>query len=115
MPVRWIFFDGATLAQISEFESANGIRFPEKFRQWLLFSDGGECFLPAGAQFYGVTRKPFIDVFEDDRPDENYIVIGALVTGDPILFKRDSRSVCIYDHENGVIHDDEIYDCFFTF
>lgn len=53
---------GETQAQISEFEYANEIKFPEQYRQWLLFSDGGECFLPAGAQFYDVAHKQLIDV-----------------------------------------------------
>ena len=32
-----------------------------------MFSDGGEFFLPAGVQMYGVAHKPLINVKEDDR------------------------------------------------
>lgn len=80
--------EGATEEEIEDFERESGIEFPEQFREWLLFSDGGECYLPEGVQFYGVAHKPVIDVEDDDRPDEGYVVIGALGTGDPILCKK---------------------------
>lgn len=79
------FLEAATEEQISAFESKNSLEFPKQYRQWLEFSDGGECYLPAGVQFYGVAHKPLIDVDDDDRPDDTYVVIGALATGDPII------------------------------
>ena len=85
---KMTFLEGATEEQISQFEKENEIKFPEKYKEWLRFSDGGECFLPAGVQFYGVAHKPLIDVNENDRPDDNYIVIGALASGDPVLFEK---------------------------
>lgn len=109
------FLDAATEEQIVEFEKKNEIKLPEKYKEWLLFSDGGECFLPGGIQLYGVAHKPIIDVSEDDRPDESYIVIGALSMGDPILFKKESEQISIYNHEEGTIEDDEIYPDFFAF
>ena len=44
--------------------------------------------MPAGVQLYGVSHKPLIDVNDNDRPDDSYIVIGALASGDPILCER---------------------------
>ena len=35
------FLDPASEEQISQFEKKNGIRLPEKYREWLRFSDGG--------------------------------------------------------------------------
>ena len=55
--------------------------------------------MPAGVQFYGVTHKPLINVDCNDRPDDPYVVIGALDTGDPILFKKGSEQISIYNQE----------------
>lgn len=109
------FLDGALEEQISIFEKENGIRLPSKYREWLKFSDGGECYLPAGVQFYGVAHKPLIDIDCNDRPDGKYIVIGALSSGDPILCEREGEKISIYDQEAGIIEDDEIYADFFGF
>lgn len=109
------FLEGATEKQIAEFENVHKIAFPKKFREWLQYSDGGDCFLPAGVQLYGVAHKPLIDVQCNDRPNDNCVVIGALDTGDPVLFKRESEEVSIYNQEAGVIEDDEIYGNFFAF
>ena len=85
-----IFLEGATEEQITQFEKDHEIELPEKYKEWLQYSDGGELFLPAGVQFYGVAHKPIIDVDENDRPDEKYIVIGALASGDPVESKDQS-------------------------
>ena len=109
------FIEAATEDQIAHFEKENGIHLPSKYKEWLLFSDGGELFLPAGVQMYGGAHKPIIDVEEDDRPDENYIVIGALAAGDPILCEKSGEKISIYNHEAERIEDDEIYEDFFAF
>jgi len=109
------FLAGATENQIEEFEKKHNLKLPLKYREWLLFSDGGEFFLPAGVQMYGVAHKPIIDVSEDDRPNENYVVIGALASGDPILCEKSGEQISIYNHEAGVIESDEIYEDFFAF
>ena len=109
------FVDGSTEEQIEEFEKRNNLKLPLKYREWLLFSDGGEFFLPAGVQMYGVAHKPIINVSEDDRPSENYVVIGALASGDPILCEKSGERISIYNHEAGVIESDEIYEDFFAF
>lgn len=109
------FFNGATEEQILLFENKNGVTFPSQYREWLKYSDGGELFLPAGVQFYGVAHKPMIDVNDSDRPNEEYIVIGALASGDPILCKKEGEQVAIYNHEAGKIEEDEIYQNFHSF
>lgn len=112
---KMAFLEGATDEQIALFEKENTIKFPSKYREWLQYSDGGECYLPAGVQFYGVTHKPLLDVNCDDRPDRKYIVIGALSTGDPILCEKDSEQISIYNQQDGTIEEDEIYSDFFAF
>lgn len=109
------FLAGATENQIDEFEKKHNLKLPLKYREWLLFSDGGEFFLPAGVQMYGVAHKPIIDVSEDDRPSDNYVVIGALASGDPILYEKSGERISIYNHTAGVIESDEIYEDFFAF
>lgn len=109
------FLDGATESQINEYEEKNNIKFPSRYREWLLFSDGGSFYLPAGVQMYGVAHKPIIDASDDDRPSANYIVIGSLSSGDPILCEKDSEKISIYNHEAGRIEEDEIYEDFFSF
>lgn len=109
------FFEGATEEQIELFEKEHEIVLPLKFKEWLLFSDGGEYFLPAGLQLYGVEHKPLIDVDDNDRPSDDYIVIGALASGDPILCEKAGEKIAIYNHEAGRIEDDEIYSDFIAF
>ncbi|MGN1217509.1 MAG: SMI1/KNR4 family protein [Phocaeicola sp.] len=109
------FFEGATGEQILVFENENGITLPMQYKEWLAYSDGGEFFLPAGVQFYGVAHKPMIDVNDSDRPNDNYIVIGALATGDPILCQKEGEQISIYNHEVGRIEEDEVYQNFYAF
>lgn len=109
------FIEAATEEQISQFEKENQIQFPSKYKEWLLFSDGGEIFLPAGVQLYGVEQKPLIDLEDNDRPDDNYIVIGALASGEPVLCKKDEEKIYVYDYENQEIDEDLVYDDFFAF
>ena len=108
-------FEGATEEQIASFEKDHDIVLPSKYKEWLTFSDGGDLFLPAGAQFYGVARKPLIDVDCNDRPSDKYVVIGALPTGDPLLFEKGSEKIAIYNQEAEKIEEDEIYDDFIAF
>lgn len=112
---KMCFLEGATEEQILAFENTNGITLPTQYKEWLAYSDGGEFFLPAGVQFYGVAHKPVIDVNDSDRPNDDYIVIGALATGDPILCQKKGEQISIYNHEAGRIEEDEIYQNFYAF
>lgn len=112
---KMAFLEAATQERIDIFENENGITLPAKYKEWLLFSDGGEFFLPAGIQLYGVEHKPVINVKNNDRPSDDYIVIGALASGDPILCEKNGEKIAIYNQEGGRIEDDEIYDDFIAF
>ncbi len=109
------FFDGITEEEINRFETENNVKLPAQYREWLMFSDGGECFLPAGVQFYGIEHKPIINANSTDRPDKKYVVIGALSTGDPVLCERNGEKISIYDLEGGRIEEDEVYEDFYSF
>ena len=108
------FLEAATDKLISQFEKENKIQLPSKYKEWLLYSDGGEIFWPAGVQLYGVAHKPMIDLKDNDRPNDNYIVIGALASGEPVLCKKDAEKIYVYDHESQEIDDDLVYEDFFA-
>ena len=112
---RMIFREGAAPEEICAFETANGVTLPEQYKEWLMISDGGDFFLPAGIQFYGVAHKPVIDVTEDDRPSDSYIVIGALANGDPVLCEKGNERISIFNQEAGRIEADETYPDFIAF
>ena len=112
---KMAFLEAATQERIDIFEKENHITLPVKYKEWLLFSDGGEFFLPAGIQLYGVEHKPVINVKNNDRPSDDYIVIGTLASGDPILCEKNGEKIAIYNQEGGRIEDDEIYDDFVAF
>ena len=97
---KMAFLEGAASEQISAFEKEMNVKLPEKYKMWLQYSDGGEFFLPAGIQLYGVAHNP---------------VIGTMSFGDPILFERETERISIYNHEAGQIEEDEIYEDFFAF
>ena len=63
----------------------------------------------------GMSGHIFLDVDENDRPDEKYIVIGALASGDPVLCEKSGEKISIYDHETGSVDDELIYDDFYAF
>lgn len=100
---------------IEAFESEHEVQLPSQLKQWLLVSDGGDFFLPAGFQLRGVAHLPLIDVDDPDRPDDNFVVIGTLSSGDPVLCERSSERISIYNHEAGRIEEDESFEDFFTF
>jgi len=112
---KMVFSESATKEQISEFEKAHGITLPAQYREWLQISDGCMLLLPAGVQLYGIAHKPIINVDEKDRPDDSYIVIGALSTGDPVVYQKNSDRISIFNHEEGRIEDDESYTDFCAF
>jgi len=112
-PMR--FVEPASDAALGAFEAEHELQLPAQLKQWLLVSDGGDFFLPAGFQLRGVAHLPLIDVDDTDRPDDNYVVIGALSSGDPVLCERSSERISIYNHEAGRIEDDESFADFFTF
>lgn len=109
------FVDPTTTTLIEAFEAANSLQLPSQLKRWLLVSDGGDFFLPAGFQLRGVAHQPLIDVDDPDRPDDSYVVIGALSSGDPVLWQRSSDRISIYNREAGRIEPDESFADFFTF
>lgn len=112
---KMCYLEGVSEEQIMIFENEKDIKFPVEYKEWLQHSDGGECFLPAGIQLYGIAHKPLIDVNDNNRPDDKYLVIGTLASGDPILCEKDGKQISIYNQEANKIESDEIYEDFYVF
>lgn len=109
------FVPAASLSEVEIFEKKNDIKLPLRFKEWLLASDGGELFLPAGIQLYGVSHKPLINITDIDRPNERFVVIGALSSGDPIIFEKGKETISIYNREAGRVESDEVFADFAAF
>lgn len=110
------FLEGADDDAIAAFEESNGVTLPPSFKEWLSFSDGGDLDF---IQLHGVgvaERGPVIDVDDEDRPDDSWMVIGFWLDGTPLVCKKDgSERIVTYDHEAGEIDEDEDYPDFFAF
>ena len=109
------FPEEATDEEILAFEKNNNITLPLSFREWLCLHDGGEFYLPGGVQIYGVAHKPLINVAYGDRPDCEYIVIGRMSWGEPVVFKKGEEEIVIFDHESNDRDDDVRYQSFYSF
>lgn len=109
------FLESASIDQIAAFEKERKIELPSKYKEWLQCSDGGELFMPAGVQLYGVEHKPLIDVTDNSRPNDEYFVIGVFATGDPILCKKGEETISIYNQENGEIDEELVFSDFPSF
>ena len=84
---RTTFAPACTEEKMAAWESANGIKIPESYKEWLRFTE--ECTIDGTtAQFFGP------DHFRTDYVPENLIVIGEVV--------GDGEQVC-FDKETGEI------------
>lgn len=109
------FLEAITEEKADDFEKLHDIKMPTKYKEWLQYSDGGELFLPAGIQLYGLEHKPMLDVNDNSRPNDDYIVIGVFASGDPILAKKDEETISIFNQEIGEIDDELIFPDFIAF
>ena len=54
-------------------------------------------------------------VNDNSRPSDDYIVIGAFASGDPILCKKAEETISIYNQEVGEIDEELVYPDFVAF
>lgn len=97
------FIEGTTEDKIAEFEREHGITLPAKFKEWLLFSDGGSFFDPCGLLLCGIEHRPFIVV------DDYYVIIGMFATGDSVLCNRSGEKIIVYSQQEDSYEDKETY------
>jgi hypothetical protein len=73
-----------TADELQDYEQRNSISLPSKYKEWLVYSDGGRLF-NASIQLYGIKSFPKIEINSSGIPT-NYIVIGMLGFGEAICF-----------------------------
>ena len=101
---------GVTTEEIKSFENKNNINISLLYKTWLLNSNGGELFLPAGIQLYGISHKPLIEIDKNKN-----IIIGALSNGDLVFCNSLNEKISILNIETNEIAEDEVYDDFLAF
>ena len=111
---KMYFHEGATEEQIEEFERKNDLKLPGKYKEWLMYSDGGGLF-GYDVQIYGVNNKPTINMHDEKMPDDKYIVIGKTLLGDPILCEKDTETISIICLDDEVTDGNAVYEDFFVF
>ncbi|MCL1984236.1 MAG: SMI1/KNR4 family protein [Methanomassiliicoccaceae archaeon] len=85
---------------------------PKAYKEWLLFSDGGQIFIP-DFQFFGVANKPLIVRGGNSFIPANMFAIGHTSYGDPICFQPGSEEIIQWDHEENTVF--LTWDDFFDF
>ena len=114
------FFPGVKKSEIARYEQEEGITIPTEYREWLMFSDGGEIFVP-GTRLYGIgigAEKTLVTVNAQEERylfalDSSLLIVGTLNFGDLLCLDLSSGEVVQWDHE-----DDEEYlrwDSFFNY
>lgn len=102
--------EAATEDDVLAFEREHNITLPPQYKEWLLLTDGGELCPPAGIQLYGIAHGPLVNPNDQERPSDEYLVIGALCNGDPILLDKSGGNVAIYNLESRLIEEGESYE-----
>ena len=87
---RTTFAPACTEEKMAAWESANGIKIPESYKEWLRFTE--ECTIDGTtAQFFGP------DHFRTDYVPENLIVIGEVVgDGEQVCFDKETGEIVNY-------------------
>ncbi len=107
------FIQGATLDQIENFEKENKISLPIEYKQWLMFTNGGELFIPGTTMFgiyndqsqtyYGqlIYKKGIDSKYKMLSIPDNLLVIGRMNFGDLICIDITGNDFVLqWDHEN---------------
>ena len=61
-----------------------------------------------------MAHKPIIDLEDNARPDDSYIVAWTLASGEPVLFRKHEEKFYVYDHESQELGYDFMYEDFFA-
>ncbi|GFH42496.1 hypothetical protein Hs30E_10470 [Lactococcus hodotermopsidis] len=100
------FHAGASEDSIRHYENEANVKIPSAFREWLLFSDGGEIFVP-GTVLYGVDGNAKPSLFSGNSGQErgtfalgdSLLVIGRFNFGDFLCVDTNSGEVVQWNHE----------------
>lgn len=92
------FAPPATEQEIAAWEQKNGINIPEKYKDWLRFSNGSIIRPIGNAEFYSLERL-VIGINIEGIVNNDLIIIGnAIGNGTFILFSRTSGKFYSEDH-----------------
>lgn len=97
-----MFFDPASEETLSQWESNNGIKIPESYKEWLRFSNGA-VIRDQLAHFYG------IEGFEMNAPDypDDCVIIGDLIgDGERLAFSKTTGKILRINHGRVREYDD---------
>ena len=100
------FKDGAGELSIGQYEKTTNISLPQDYREWLLFSNGSEIFVP-GTVFYGVDSTAKNSLIEKNSQKErglfaigdSLLVIGRFNFGDLLCMDLNNGEIIQWDHE----------------
>lgn len=94
MDYKSVFYAPASEEDVSQWESDNGIKIPESYKEWLRFSNGA-IIRDQLAHFYG------IEGFEVGNPDypEDCVIIGDLIgDGERLAFSKTTGRILRINH-----------------
>ena len=103
---RMFFVLGVSAEALDLYEQTQGIQLPEDYRQWLMFSNGGELFAPGlvllgiPAEKWNLATANTPEFREEYGLPEDLYIIGTQNYGDPICFDRETFEIVQWDHEN---------------
>lgn len=103
---KMTFHIGASVSQITNYENETNNKLPNDFKEWLLFSNGGEIFVP-GTVLYGVdnnAKSSLLNENDDQKRgafslDDSLLVIGRFNFGDLLCIDLNCAEVVQWDHE----------------
>ena len=100
------FVNGANERDIALYEQSKGFKLPSDYREWLLFSNGGEIFVP-GTQFFGVDTVSNYSLVNQNSKEirsifslANFLlIIGRMNFGDLLCIDLNTNEIVQWDHE----------------
>ena len=100
------FQPGATVQDLAAFENQNAIRIPKEYKNWLMFSNGGEILVP-GSQFYSIDNSDDDSLIFHNSDDYRHkfslpsslYIVGRTNFGDLLCLDIMSGEFVQWDHE----------------
>lgn len=97
---------GADQNSIMRYEDSVNISLPKEYQEWLLFSNGGEIFVP-GTLLFGVGDSETHSLVEQNRDaarelfalNDSLLIVGRFNFGDLLCLDLRSGEAVQWDHE----------------
>ncbi len=93
----FMFFEPASEEALSAWESENGIKLPESYKDWLRFSNGAVISNNL-AHFYSLDALVKNEI-SDGLISDDLVIIGALIgDGEYLCFSKSTGNIIWWDH-----------------